>query len=330
MVDTGHAARLPQSSEFEVLSTLGKGGMGVVYRAREKATGREVALKVVLDAMSPVRLERFRREGELVARLSHPGIVKVHSSGEMEGKPFLACELVDGARTLGDLFHQVGLKHRVALVRDASRALGHAHQAGISHRDVKPDNILVDRSGAVKVTDFGLASAEDLERLTKSNVVLGTPHFMPPEQFRPGKHKEQGPPGDVWSLGVCLYKGLTGKMPFEGGTVPELSAKITSVDPVPPSQLNAAVPPSLEAICLKTLQRDPGRRYPDGEALAKDLEAWLEQRPVSARPAGPLARLLAGRTWLLLPLLALVVVLVLAAVYRPAASAPAPPPAPAR
>jgi serine/threonine protein kinase len=318
-------AKLPRSDQFEVTGQLGRGGMGVVYKARERASGRDVALKVVLDSMSPTRLERFRREGEICARLSHPGIVKVHSTGELEGKPYLACELVEGAKTLGDVFHQVDLRRRVELLRDAARALGHAHAQGIAHRDVKPDNILVDSRGQVKVADFGLAAAEDFEALTRTGVLLGTPTHMPPEQFKPSKDG-QGPPGDVWSLGVVLYQALAGKLPFPGASIPELSAKICHLDPDPPARANAAVPPELEAICLQCLRRDPTRRYADGELLAQDLDAWLAGKPVSARPPSLLGRVARGRLWLAAPALLIVVLIVLAVTYRPRRAPPSPPP----
>jgi eukaryotic-like serine/threonine-protein kinase len=281
--------RLAANGEYEVLGTLGRGGMGVVYRARERKTGRDVALKILLEGGGVNRLARFKREGELTAAFNHPGIVRVHAAGELEGRPFLAYELVEGAIHIGEAFHRWSLHRRVAAVRDVARALGHAHAHGVVHRDVKPENVLVDKNGVVKITDFGLALDEDAERITRTGVLLGTPSYMPPEMFL-GRGREQGPAGDVWSLGVMLYKALSGRLPFEGASMGELSAQVTTHDPPPPSTLNVAVPAALDTICLTALEREPGDRYTDGEDLAKDLDAWLEGKRVRASGRSVLRR----------------------------------------
>ncbi|MCO5167555.1 MAG: bifunctional serine/threonine-protein kinase/formylglycine-generating enzyme family protein [Planctomycetes bacterium] len=268
---------------FEVLGELGRGGMGVVYRARDPAAGREVALKVVLHEADARRLARFVREGEVTATLDHPGIVKVHAAGEADGRPYLAYELVPGARTLDELLPGLPLRRRVEYVRDAARALGFAHARGLVHRDVKGANLLVDAENRLKVADFGLAAGEGLERLTRTGALLGTPQAMAPEQFR-GERERQGPPTDVWALGVLLYEALTGAPPFTGGSITELGARICRGELEAPGARAPDVPPDLEAVCLRALSVAPGDRYPDGEALARDLERWLAGAPVEARP----------------------------------------------
>ncbi|MGE0706731.1 MAG: protein kinase [Planctomycetota bacterium] len=254
---------------FVLRGELGRGGMGAVYRAWDPVAEREVALKVVADTG---RRERFRREGEITARLSHPGIVGVHSAGEAEGYLYLAYELVEGARELDQAFRERDVAGRVALVRDAARALGYAHERGVIHRDVKPSNILVDAQDRVRVADFGLAAAGDLQRLTQTGAFLGTPSYMSPEHIATG---ELGPPADVWALGVILYEALTGELPFNASTLLELGIQITSNDPAPPRARNPAAPASFEKVCLVALAREPGDRYPDAEALAQDLDLTL-------------------------------------------------------
>ncbi len=272
---------------FEVVGTLGQGGMGVVYRARELASGREVALKVLLDPSHPTRLQRFRREAELTASLEHEGVVRVLDAGDLEGRPFIAYELVDGATTLADDPWIQPLRTRVERIRDAARALGHAHAQGIVHRDVKPENVLVSRDGRVKVADFGLAVAQDVQqRLTRTGTMLGTPAYMPPEMLR-GKKDDQGAASDVWALGVLLYRALTGRMPFEGATLADLAGAVIDHDPPPPSRLNPAVDGDLDAVALRCLEKDVRGRLPHGEALALELDRWLAG---AATAAGRAAR----------------------------------------
>jgi formylglycine-generating enzyme required for sulfatase activity len=270
-------------ARFELGAELGRGAFGVVWRARERATRREVALKVlqVDEVLAPRRLERFRREGEVAASLDHPGLVKVHAAGDVEGVPWLAYALVDGARPLDRLRLELDHVGRARLVRDAARALGHAHARGVVHRDVKPDNLLVDAEGRLRVTDFGLAAAAGQDRLTRSGAMIGTPSFMSPEQAQ-GRRDEVGPPSDVWSLGVVLYHALAGALPFKGANVLELTAAIQRAAPRPLRVVDPTIPAELEAICAKALSPVPADRYPDGEALAADLDAFLEGRPVSA------------------------------------------------
>ncbi len=267
---------------------LGEGAVGVVHAAVEVATGRAVAIKWLRpDVVHPGRVERFQREGQALAGLSHAGIVRVHGSGVAAGRPFLVMELVPGGKTLAAALAGAPLRRRVALVRDVARALGHAHRQGLVHRDVKPDNVLVDPSGAPRVADFGLALGVDQERLTKTGAVLGTPTHMAPEQW---EGSDVGPPADVWSLGVILYEALTGRSPYEAETFAELVAALRR-PPLRPSRRAPGLPTALEAACLAALERDPARRPPDGEALAARLDAWLDGRadPRAGRAPGALA-----------------------------------------
>lgn len=254
--------------------------MGTVYRARDLQAQREVALKVLLGA-GQVPEERFRREGEIAARLDHPGIVRVFSSGVAAGKPWLAYELVTGARPLDAALAERDLRGRVELFLATAEALGHAHAQGVVHRDVKPDNVLVDGEGRVRVADFGLALGLDSERLTKTGAIVGTPYYMAPEQIR-AERGAIGPPTDVWALGVMLHQALTGVLPFEGGTLIELAAKISEVRYDSVRSLSPEVPEPLERICRGALQRRPEDRYPSARAFADDLRAWLEGRRVSS------------------------------------------------
>jgi hypothetical protein len=278
---------LRRVAHFELLAELGRGGMGVVHRARDTITGREVALKLVLEGAEAARRARFLREGEVTAKLDHPGIVRVHSAGEADGRLYLAYELVPGARTLDQVLPGLPLRRRVEYVRDAARALGVAHAKGLVHRDVKAQNLLVDADGRLKVADFGLAMGDELERMTKTGALVGTPAAMAPEQFR-GRRDQQGPATDVWALGVLLYEALTDEQPFGGGTITELMTSVCTAPPVPPAQRRGSVPRALQASCLRALSKDPAARQPDGEALARELDAWLAAPGEAA--AGPRAR----------------------------------------
>jgi eukaryotic-like serine/threonine-protein kinase len=270
-------------ASYEVEGELGRGAMGVVYVARDQGTGRRVALKLIQGDVDARRLERFRREGELTARLRHPGVVGVHSAGTWEGKPYLAYELVEGARTLDQAFKERELVERVELVRDTALALGAAHDLGITHRDIKPDNILVDGEGRVRVADFGLATAQDLETLTRTGAVVGTPLYMAPEKFVAGGAR--GPSLDVWSLGVVLYEAICGELPFFAESVPDL-VRALMAPPRPPSSLRPETPPDLEAICLRALSHDIGERYAEGNAFAADLDRFLKGDKVEAASPG--------------------------------------------
>jgi formylglycine-generating enzyme required for sulfatase activity len=271
---------------------LGQGGMGAVYRAWEERAKRQVALKVITGTLSQRARERFLREGQVAARFQHPGIVDVHEVGEHHGMPFLACELVPQLRSFRDELRYASLEHKVIRIRDAALALGHAHEHKIVHRDVKPDNLLLNADGRVQVADFGLVHAEDLDALTKTGTFLGTPAYAPPEQ---GQREKLGAPTDVWSLGVILYEAMTGTRPFVGRSSVDLRYKIVSTEPAGPRSLDPNLPEPLERICLQALRKDPATRYANGSALAADLQRYLDDEEVlaTATRRRPL-RLIAG------------------------------------
>jgi TPR repeat protein len=272
--------------------------MGVVHRALDSEAGVEVALKQLRE-LSPQRLRRFEREARIASNLDHPGIVRVVSSGLHEGTPFIAYELVPQGNELGVVFQHAERQRRVELVRDTARALGYAHEHGVVHRDVKPANVLVDLAGQVRVTDFGLARGDELDRLTRSGAMVGTPTHMAPEQVRGDRHAV-GPATDVWALGVILYEALTGQVPFRAASVPELMSSILAAEPASPRRVAGDVPRALEQVCLRALRPDPADRYPHGGAMADALEEALqslrqEPQPRSASSVGTwLAGLLLG------------------------------------
>jgi hypothetical protein len=296
----------PSVPGYEVLGELGRGGMGVVYRARQAALGRVVALKMVLAGghAGAEELARFVAEAEVVARLRHPNIVAIHEVGKHDGLPFFSLEYVEGG-SLAQRLDRAPLSPGQAarLVEVLAGAVHAAHQAGVLHRDLKPANVLLapsDRPEAVplgaapgpverfepKVTDFGLAKRLDVEAgRTQSGAVLGTPSYMPPEQAA-GRAREIGPAADVYALGATLYECLTGRPPSRAATPLDTLLQVLSEEPVPPSRLQPTVPRDLETVCLKCLAKEPHRRYPSARDLAEDLRRFQEGRPVRARPVG--------------------------------------------
>ena len=274
-----------QAAGFERLALLGRGGMGEVFRVRELATGRVLALKLVTGNLAPERAERFRREGELTARLDHPGIVRVIGSGELGGRPYLTYELVEGARSLDAAAAAVSPREGLLLLLEAARALGAAHGAGVVHRDVKPENILVDGAGRVRVADFGLALAGDSERLTKTGGFVGTPSYLAPEQISGG---EMTPAVDVWALGVILHEVSSGALPFQGDSILSLMASICRESPAPLADR------ALDRIARAALSKAPGDRPADGAAFARLLEAYLEGPPPPSASRRLLALALVG------------------------------------
>jgi tRNA A-37 threonylcarbamoyl transferase component Bud32 len=277
---------------YDVVGKIAKGGMGVVFKVRHPGLDRLYALKVLAqgeDADEEV-LERFRREAKTAARLDHPAIVRVHDAGTEDGFPYIVMDLIEGdslARILKD--EGVSPRKGAIIARSIAQALAHAHEQGIVHRDVKPDNILIDRAtGEAKLSDFGIVKdlkGNDDARLTKTGLTLGSPCYMSPEQAS-GRHKDVGPLSDVYSLGAALYEMLAGAPPFDGESIHSIMTKVVHDDPVPPRRRNAAVSVELQAICMKTLEKEPRRRYPSAAALAEDLERYLDGRPVLARPPG--------------------------------------------
>jgi serine/threonine-protein kinase len=283
----------PAASGYEIVRELGRGGMGVVYLARQAELNRLVALKMILSgshAGSEERL-RFRSEAISAARLQHPNIVQVYGVGEHEGKPFVSLEYVEGG-ALDDRLRQGAMTPQEAatLIASLARAMNHAHDHGIIHRDLKPGNVLLAADGTPKITDFGLAKQlSDSAIKTGTGAIMGTPSYMPPEQAS-GKSGEIGPASDVYALGAILYECLTGKPPFQADTALDTIMKLTMEEVVPPRRLAPKCPRNLETICLKCLEKSPRNRYASARELAEDLDRFLNDEPILARPIGPLGR----------------------------------------
>ncbi len=280
---------------FVIEAELGRGGMGVVYRARDPRLARPVALKVIRDPSRADRdeLARFEREARAIARLKHPGIVSVYETGDHEGEPFIAMELVPGESFEALLRRGPLAPKRVAeIVRQVALALAHAHEHGVVHRDMKPANILVDQEGAPHVLDFGLARSEGAAtQLTLTGELLGTPAYMAPEQASgvPGK---QEPRTDVYALGAILYRALTGRLPFEAENPQALLYKVLTQEPLPPRKANPGIHADLETITLRSMAKEPERRYGSAKEVAEELRRFLDGEPIVAKPAG-----LAPRAW---------------------------------
>jgi ABC-type amino acid transport substrate-binding protein len=278
---------------YEILEELGRGSMGVVYKAHQICLKRTVALKMILTGAhaSEQQLARFRREGEAVARLQHPNIVQIYEVGEQDGCPYFSLEFVDGgslAQRLEDTPQPI--LWSAQLVETLARAAHAAHEHGVIHRDLKPGNILLTSAGVAKITDFGLAKLlEDDADQTKTGTIQGTPSYMAPEQAG-GPAKALGPPADVYALGAILYELLTGRPPFRAETVLETLRQLRERDPDPPRAFNADVPRDLQTICLKALAKEPRQRYPSARALAEDLARFVNGQPIQARPVSRLER----------------------------------------
>ena len=295
--------------DYEILERIGRGGMGVVYKARQLSLDRVVALKMIGlgELASPAALARFRREAEAAAKLDHPNIVPIYEVGEHGANPFLVMRLVEGAnlaqklrefassvwydptqreRAPRERSRQLKIARLLAVV---ARAVHYAHERGVLHRDLKPSNILLDRDENPHVTDFGVAKLLDEEMaLTQTTELLGTPSYMAPEQAA-GKPVARA--ADVYSLGAMLYELLTGRPAFEGKRPIEILRRVMEQEPTHPGLLNELVDRDLATICLKCLDKDPERRYGSALEFAEDLERWQRREPILARPAGPILRL---------------------------------------
>jgi serine/threonine-protein kinase len=279
---------------YEILGILGRGGMGVVYKAKHLKLKRTVALKMVLAGghASEGDLARFYIEAEAVAQLQHPNIVQVFEISEQSGLPFFALEYVEGGSLSKKLDGRPQPPSEAArMVQTLAEAMGYAHLHGIIHRDLKPANILLTSDGQPKITDFGLAKRlEEDSGQTKSGTLMGTPNYMAPEQAR-GDTKDVGPLSDVYAMGVILYQMLTGRTPFVGTSILDTIQQVRNLEPVPPSRLQPKVPADLETICLKCLQKEPQKRYASADDLAQDLRFFLSGEPIRARPVGGVERL---------------------------------------
>lgn len=271
--------------DYELQEEIGRGGMGVVFRARQISLDREVAVKMILRGRlaSEIDHSRFLSEASSTARLQHPNIVPVYEVGDIEGRPFFSMKFIDG-ETLGDKLADGPLPEREAaeLLVSISRAVGFAHQQGVMHRDLKPSNILIDSSGNPMVSDFGLAKRFGVENeLTRSGVVVGTPSYMSPEQAS-GRRDSVGPASDIYSLGCILYHALTGRPPLVAESVMELVLLVLEQDPTPPRALRPRLDRDLEMIVIRCLQKPPDLRYDTADKLADDLEAFLRDERVEA------------------------------------------------
>jgi tetratricopeptide (TPR) repeat protein len=293
------AASIPTVAGYEVLEELGRGGMGVVYKARHIALNRVVALKLLLVGTHAAQADRdrFRTEAEAAARLNHPHIVQVYEVGEHDGCPFVALEYCDG----GSLRHRLAgtplpPAEAAALALALAQAVQHAHEHGIVHRDLKPANVLLaadpakPQTAVPKVTDFGLAKKIDADQgQTQSGAILGTPGYMAPEQAA-GDSRHVGPPADLHALGAILYELLVGRPPYKAATLLETLEQVRTREPVALRLLAPRVPRDLETICHKCLRKEPGKRYATAQDLAEDLGRFLTGQPIHARPSGPLER----------------------------------------
>jgi eukaryotic-like serine/threonine-protein kinase len=285
--DAAPAAELPRAfGDFELLEELGRGGMGIVYKARQFSLGRLVAVKMILRGplASPGDVARFRSEAAAAARLEHSHIVPVYEIGQHDGQPYFVMKYIEGT-TLGRRLADGPLPAREAaeLLLPVCEGVQFAHEHGILHRDLKPSNILIDCQGRPHVSDFGLAKQVSADGdLTRSGAILGTPSYMAPEQAA-GNRGQLGPASDVYSLGTILYQMLTGRPPFQAASPVDTVLLVLEQDPLPPRLLNPKADRDLEMIALRCLQKPPLLRYPSARALADDLAAYLHDEPVSAR-----------------------------------------------
>jgi TolB-like protein/predicted Ser/Thr protein kinase/Tfp pilus assembly protein PilF len=291
------ATMLGELGDYELLEEIGRGGQGVVFRARQKSLNRTVALKVISLGQwaSKAHLKRFRLEAEAAAKLEHPGIVPIHEVGERDGSCYFSMKFVEGGQ-LDEVARRepIPIRRAVELIAKVAHTVHYAHEHGILHRDIKPGNILLDAKGEAHLTDFGLARLVESESsVTQTLDVLGTPSYMAPEQAV-GNNAAVSSATDVYGLGGVLYQLLTGQPPFAGGATYETIKLLLDTEPKQPRLLNPKIDRDLSTICLKCLEKDPKRRYSSAIALAEDLERWLKHEPIQARHTGVFAR---GKKW---------------------------------
>ena len=281
--------------DYELLVEVARGGMGVVYRARQITLNRIVALKMILTGKlaDPEDVQRFRMEAEAAGRLTHPNIVAIYGVGDIQGQHYFSMEFIEGTSlaqrlVAGPLPGKEAARH----VRQIAKAVHYAHRQGILHRDLKPSNIIVDAEGEPHITDFGLAKrlGNKDSGQTRSGTILGTPSYMAPEQAQ-GKIHSLGPACDIYSLGAMLYELLTGRPPFRAETPLDTVMQVINNEPVPPRLLNPNIDKDLETVCLKCLEKETARRYATAEALAEDLQNYLDGNAISARHFNVLARI---------------------------------------
>jgi serine/threonine protein kinase len=287
------SVRLPSIRGYQVLEEIGRGGMGIVFKAQQDGLDRYVALKMISYGRfsESVHRTRFLAEGQAIARLHHPNIVQIYEIGECEGGPFFSFEFVEGETLAKKLSGDPQTPENAARITETlARAIHVAHQQGIIHRDLKPANVLIALDGCLKITDFGLAKQLDQDLgQTQTGAILGTPSYMAPEQAA-GLGHAIGPRTDVYALGAILYELLTGRAPFRGVSVLATLEQVRSQEVLPPRRL-LKVPRDLEAICLKCLEKDPRRRYASSLDLAEDLQRFLSSQPTKARSPGLITRI---------------------------------------
>src|SRR2546430_11049158 len=296
--DPGHPADMRMDfGDYELLEEIGRGGQGVVYRARQKSLNRTVALKVIGLGQwaTQAHLKRFRLEAEAAASLEHPCIVPIYEVGERDGSCYFSMKFVEGGQLDAVVKREpIPIRRAVELIGKVARTVHYAHEHGILHRDIKPGNILLDKNGEPHLTDFGLARLLETDStVTRTLEVLGTPSYMAPEQAL-GENVAVSSATDVYGLGAVLYQLLTRQPPFAGGTTYETIKLLLDTEPRQPRFLNPKIDRDLSTICLKCLEKDPVHRYPSALALAADLDRWLKHEPIQARHAGILTR---GTKW---------------------------------